>query len=138
MDDRHVATLGVLASLAVLLAVAAPYALLPSAGAAGLSTYYGFGIVGPWGVLLFALVTTVAFAGGRQRRTDPETVAGATIAVGLVAALTAVEWALAVDPDVVASLSTAAWLAYHPWIVVGLSVLLPAIGGAYARALGLV
>ncbi len=138
MDDRTVAALGVLASLAAIGAVAAPYVLLPSAEASGLSTYARYGVVGPWGVVLFALVTTVAFAAGRQRRTDPATAAGATVAVGLVAALVAVEWALAVDPDVVASITTTEWLSVHRWVVAGLTAAIPAVGFAYARVLDLV
>jgi hypothetical protein len=137
MDQRTPPTVGVVVSLSVVVAVVVPYVALSSAAAAAIPTYYGQGLVGPWGPALLALVSAVAFASGRQNRTPPDTVAGATLALGVATALLAVEWALAVDPAVVQSIGTEDWLGSHRWVVVLASLLPPAVAVWYARTLDL-
>jgi hypothetical protein len=134
MDQRTPPTVGVVVSALVVVAAVGPLVVLPDPG--GLETYYASGIVGAWGVALLALVTVVAFAAGRQLRTEPDTVAGATLVVGVAMVLVGLEWALAVDPAVLQSSTTAAWMANHRWAVVGTSLGVPAVAVWYARAIG--
>lgn len=133
MDQRTPPTAGMVASLAVVAVVALPYVLLSPQAAAGLPTYYDRGLVGPWGPALLAMVALIAFAGGRQRRTPPDTAAGATLVLCLAATLLSVEWALAVDVGVVQQLGTAGWLSVHRFLLIGASALatLAAIGWAF-------
>lgn len=138
MDQRTPPGAGVVVSLAVVVAVLAPYLLLSPQAASAVPAYYGYGLVGPWGPGLLALVATVAFAAGRRGRTPPETVAGATLALGIAAVVLAAEWALAVDPALVQSIGTADWLGTHRWVLVGLAALLPVVAGWYAATLELV
>jgi uncharacterized membrane protein len=138
MDERIPPTVGILVCLVVVAVVVAPFLVLPPSESAGLSTYYASGIAGGYGVGLLALVALVAFAGGRQRRTEPDTVAGATLVVGVGMVVLALQWALAVDAEVLQSITTAAWMADHRWVLVGLSALVPVASGWYARAVGVV
>lgn len=137
MDERTPPTVGVVASLSVVAVALLPYVLLPASAAAAIPTYYDQGLAGPWGPVLLAVVMTVAFASGRQRRTPPDTVAGATLVLGVAAALLALEWAVAVDPAVVQSIGTADWLGSHRWALVGTSLLPPLVAAWYARTLEL-
>lgn len=136
MDERTPPTVGIVACLAVLVAIVGPFFALPPQATAGLGPYYRSGLAGGWGVGLLALVALVAFAGGRQRRTDPETVAGATLVVGVATLLVSVEWALAVNPEVVQTVGTATWLGVHRWVVVACSAVVPVAAAWYARTLG--
>ncbi|PSQ43732.1 hypothetical protein BRD17_05605 [Halobacteriales archaeon SW_7_68_16] len=142
MSDRTPAptlpVVGALASLVAVLVVLAPFVLLRGAESAGLGTYYEFGLVGPEIVALLAAVATVAFEGARRGQTPPETVAGATIVLGGVATLVALQWAIAVDGAVVGSITTADWLDIHRWLVVGAAAVVDGVAVAYARRLGLV
>jgi len=138
MDQRTPPTAGVVASLAVVAVVALPYVLLSPRAAAGVPTYYDRGLVGPWGPALLSMVALIAFAGGRQRRTPPDTAAGATLVLCLVATLLSVEWLLAVDPGVVQQLGTADWLSVHRFLLVGASVLATLAAAWWAVVLDLV
>jgi hypothetical protein len=138
VDERAPATVGLLGTLAVAAVAVAPYVALPTAESTGLSVYYGFGFIGPWGVVLLALVAGVAFAAGRQDRTPAETAAGATLGIGVVMALLALQWALAVDESVVLQLGTADWLQHHRWVFVAVTLVVPASAAWYARELRLI
>jgi len=132
MDQRTPPTVGILASLAVVAVVAAPYVLLSPQAAAGVPTYYDGGLAGPWGPALLSTVALIAFAGGRQRRTPPDTAAGATLVVCVAATLLAAGWALTVEPSVVRQLSAAGWLSLHRFLLVGAAAVatLAAVGWA--------
>lgn len=138
VDRRTPPTVGVVISLSVVGVVVAPYLILEPAAAAAVPTYYEQGLVGPWGAGLLALVACVAFAGGRQNRTPPDTAAGATLALGVAAALLAAEWALSVDPAIVQSIGTADWLSVHRFLLVGASALVAVVAGWYALTLDLI
>ena len=138
VDERVPPTVGLLGALGVAVVAAAPYVALPSADASGLGVYYGYGLVGPWGVTLLAAVAAVAFAAGRQDRTPPETAAGATVGLGVVIAVLALQWAFAVDESVVFQLTTAEWIEYHRWAFVAAALLVPVSAGWYAKTLRLV
>jgi hypothetical protein len=130
MNDLRLApTVGIVASLAVLAALAAPYVLAESAADVGL--YYGSGALNPLLGGLFALVVLIVFAAGREGRTDPELAAGAALALGLFTLLIVVAWALTVRVDVLV-IATG-----HRWAVVAVAALLPASALWFARALNL-
>lgn len=128
MNDLRLApTVGIVASLAVLAALAAPYVLAESAGDVGL--YYSSGALNPLLAGLFALVVLIVFAAGREGRTDPGLAAGAALALGLFTLLIVVAWALTVRVDVLV-IATA-----HRWAVVAAAALLPVSALWFARAL---
>lgn len=135
--ERTPPTAGILASVIVLGIVVAPFLALTGNEAAGLQTYYGYGLVGPWAISLLALLSIVAFAAGRERRTDPVTVAGGTLVFGLASLAVALVWAVSVPGDVVQQIGTAAWLSYHRWLLVAAAAAVLAAAAWYARALDL-
>jgi len=133
MDALRLApTVGIVASLSVLVALLAPFLAVEQGSAVG--TYYGAGAVNGLAVGLFAGVALVAFAAGREGRSPPDTVAGVTIVLGLFAAILALLWALTVPRSLVTQLSTATWIDGHRWLVAALTVVIPAAAGWYARA----
>lgn len=133
MDTTDAApTAGIVVCLLVLGLLAAPYLLLSAPGT-GLGVYYSGGPLGVGAVAFLAVLLVVVFLSGRQRRTPPDTVAGIALVGGVAALLFALLWAVSVDADNVYSF-TAQWMAYHRWVVVAASGLLPATAAVYARA----
>ncbi|PSP38142.1 hypothetical protein BRC71_05580 [Halobacteriales archaeon QH_7_65_31] len=135
-------TLGIGAALVVLGLLLAPYLLVPEASA--VRTYYGAGTVTPLVAGLFALVSIVIFAAGREDRTDPAVAAGAGLVFGAFGTLVALVWTLTIpNPDsLVGSLGSvrgiaATFLEYHRYLVVGATAAVAASGGWFARKLGL-
>jgi hypothetical protein len=144
---RRAPQLGITACLAVLVAAVAPYVLLPQEATAGLEFYYGAGVFGPTIVAVFAVVNVVVFGAGLGDRSDPVTVAGAALVVGLFMTLMALEWIVSAPADVAtvvgdvpgdpeAEIRVPLWLEYHRWAVLGSSALVAVAAGLYARALG--
>jgi len=130
MDALRTAPIvGIAGCLAVLAALAAPYVLAETPTAVG--AYYASGAVNPLLAGVFALVAIIVFAAGREERTDPGLAAGVAITLGVFIVVVALAWALTVRVDVIAIETS------HRWIVVGASVLVPAGGAWFARALGL-
>lgn len=135
--DHLPPALGAVAGVAAAAVVAAPYVLVAEQSLPGVWTYYDFGLAGPWIVGLFGLVCAIAFEAGRRRRTPGETVAGVTLALGLIAVVLALQWAMAVPRGVVVSIGRAEWLAHHRWAVVAVTAVVPASAAWYARTLRL-
>lgn len=146
MDSRRAApTLGIVASLLLVVLVAVPYFVVENAGA--VRSYYGAGALTPWASALMALVAVIVFAAGREGRSDPDTAAGAAVGLGVVTVLVAVVWAVSVPADVplqlttdrslLGPLTTATVIEYHRWVVAAVSVLPGAAAAWYARALRL-
>lgn len=133
-DDRLAPTVGALASLALLATIVAPYVLVPGNEQQALTAYYEAGIVGPTVLALIAAVGVIVFAAGRQGRTDPETAAGAGLALGGFGVVLSLAWALTTDTAVLLNTS-ADWLPMHRWVVIAAAGLVAAAGGWYARAL---
>lgn len=132
--DRVAPLVGVVACVALLLVLGAPYALISDSDA-GVTAYYAAGPVGAWGLAFLALVSVIVFLAGRRGRTDPALAAGISLAVGLVMLALAAWWAASVDSNLVFSFPPgAAWISNHRWAVVAVAALVPASAGAYARA----
>ena len=136
MDQVRLAPLvGIGAAIVVLLLLAGPYMLVEPASAIG--TYYGTGAITPLLAGLFALLSIVIFAAGRQDRTDPALAAGATLVMGVFALVIALAWALTVPRSVVTQMSTAQIIVYHRAALVLGTLGLPLAAGWYARTMRL-
>jgi hypothetical protein len=146
MDSRRAApTLGIVASLLLVAAVAVPYVVVEESGVVG--AYYASGALTPWASCLVALVAVIVFAAGREDRTDPETAAGAALGLSVVGFLVAALWAVTVPVDVPLQLTTdrpllgpltvAMVIEYHRWVVALVAILPATAAGWYARSLGL-
>lgn len=135
MDTADAApTAGIVACLALLLALAAPFVLAGGAESP-LGVYYASGVVGVTGAAFIAAVLVVVFLSGIQGRSPPDTVAGIAVVAGLALFVIALSWALAVGEDVLFSFpASAAWIEYHRWVVLAIAALVPAAAGTYARA----
>lgn len=134
---RRAPQLGIAACLAVVCVVVAPYVALPEDAATGLAFYYDAGFFGPRLIGVFAAVAIVVLGAGLGERSDPATIAGAALVIGLFMTLMSIEWLLALSPEDVTGITTQDWLAYHRWLVLAFSALSAAAAGLYARALGL-
>jgi hypothetical protein len=129
---ERAATLGVVACLATLAAMGAPYALIPEPGT-GLPIYYGSGPAGAGAVAFLAVLQPVVLLSGTRGRLDAQTAAGMATVVGLAMLGLAALWALAVPTELVLSFP-AAWMGWHRWAVVAVVALVPAASAVYARA----
>lgn len=130
--DRETAfsAAGIVASLASLGALAAPYLLVPDPGT-GLGIYYRAGPTGAGAVAFLTAVEVVALGAASRGRDDPATAAGVAVVVGGAAALLAVGWATAVPRELVLSFP-APWMGWHRFAVVGLMAMLPVAAAGYA------
>ncbi|MFD1645153.1 DUF7548 family protein [Haloarchaeobius litoreus] len=136
VDVRTPPTVGIAAGIGFVIAVFAPYVALSSSGVAALETYYGYGLVAPTYLTLFALVGIVVLAAGREARTEPDLAAGVALVIGLAATLLTLLWATGVEESVVSSIGTETWLAYHRWVVLALGVVFTGTSVWYADVLG--
>ena len=145
MEDRRLApTVGIVASLLVVVLLAVPYGVVDGKAVAN---YYGAGVLSPWVGGLLALVAVVVFAAGREDRTEPETAAGVGLGLGVATVAVFALWAVTVpaevplqlttDEPLVGPLTTGTVVEYHRWVLTAASFLLPAAGAWYARALRL-
>lgn len=128
---RLAAGLGVASALVTAVLAFLPYAVLdPTA----MGPYFAAAPVGPPAIGLLSLVAIVVLAAGLSGRSDPTTMAGAALVLGLFAAVLAWWWTLSVSPSLVGGLTEADWFGNHRWgLALAASVLLAAAGG-YARA----
>lgn len=129
---RTAPTAGIVACLLVLVVAFAPAVLVE---ASGVGAYYASGPVGLPAVGFLSALGVVVFLSGRQERTDPATVAGFTVVLGVAVLALSVLWAVSIDPTVLFSFPAEyAWLAWHRWAVPVASLGVPASAGLYARA----
>lgn len=131
------AAAGLVLSMLTVLTALFPY-LLSDLEATEVGSYYDYGLLGGWSVLVVAVVAVVVFASAYQRRSDPATAAGAGLVLGLAATVLALVWAFAVPYGVVVQLPTGAWFEYHRWLLVFFSVGIALAGGWYAATQDLV
>ena len=143
---RLAPTVGIVACLALLAVLVVPYLLIRTPGIAG--AYYAAGPINPLFAGLFALVALLALAAGRQDRTDPVIAAATALVFGAFGAVFCLLWLggdpgtvilnLDLSPDSPAGESgLVRTLQYHPYVVVLVSLLVPASAVWYARELGL-
>lgn len=131
MDGKAAAGVGLAGCVAVLIALAAPYVLVPDSDSA-LGVYYGAGVAGAGAVGFLALVGVVVLLAGIRGRTDPPTAAGIAVVVGAATVVLAVAWALAVPRELVLSFP-AEWMGWHRWAVAAVALVVPLGSVAYAR-----
>ena len=131
LPETSAPTVGVVAALAALAVVVAPYFLIDATEAA---VYYSAPTFVPIHLVvgLFAMVAVVVFAAGRNGRTDPPTAAGAAVVLGGFMALLVFWWALAVG-GLVGSLTDVATFDYHRWLLLVAVLAVAASAGWYAR-----
>ncbi len=136
MDGSRVAPLvGIVGCGLVLLALLAPYLGL---GGGAVGAYYAAGALNPLVGGLFAAVTIIVLAAGRTGRTDPATAAGVALVFGLVVAGVSLAWSLTVPESIVFQLATSSLIEFHRWVLALVSLVVPAGGAWYTRALALV
>lgn len=116
-SERAAASVGILACLLTAGVVVAPYLLLPPDLVGTVQDYYANGAVTPLAPGLLGLIGAIVFASGRERRSDPDLVAGITLAIGLFSFVVALEWALAFRPDLVGSNEALEFMSTHRWSV---------------------
>jgi hypothetical protein len=136
MDDETPALAGAGVALVPVAVLLAPYLLLPAAETSGLGTYYGSGPLGGVFVPLVAtlgLVTAIAFVGVYRGQSDPSLAAGTGVGLGIVGSVLVGQWALGVDPAVVASIGTATWLGWHRWLLLAATVAITAASYGFYR-----
>lgn len=139
MDHARFAPLvGIVGSLLVLVVLALPYAVFDMAAGTTPGLYYSAGAVSPLVAGLFALVTVIFGAAGREDRTDPLLAAGATLALGVFTVLVVALWALTVPADVVAGISESTVGKQHRWILTAVALVVPLSSAWWARSLGVV
>jgi hypothetical protein len=139
MDRLRLApTVGVLASLLVVVVLALPYAV---ASSEAVTAYYTSGVITPFAGGLLALVAIIVFAAGREGRSDPAIADGTALALGIVAVVVALAWAMTTRTDVFTLAQydglAFAMLQYHRHAFVLASVGVPAAAVWYARELGM-
>jgi hypothetical protein len=130
--EEAAVTVGVVACLATLAVMGAPYVLISEPGT-GLPIYYGAGPLGAGAVAFLAVIQPIVLLSGTRGRADPQTVAGMAVVVGLAMLGIAAWWALAVPPELVLSFP-AAWMGWHRWAVVAATAVVAAASAVYARA----
>ena len=124
--------IGVVACLAALAAMGAPYVLISEPGT-GLPIYYGAGPLGAGAVAFLAVIQPIVLLSGTRGRADPATAAGVAVVVGFAMLGIVLAWAFSVPDELVLSFP-AAWMGWHRWTVVLIVVVVAAANGGYARA----
>ncbi|MFP8891364.1 hypothetical protein ACLI4U_16590 [Natrialbaceae archaeon A-CW2] len=129
-------TLGIIAALAYGIIAIAPYVFL-EVDSTVIDVYYDASLAGPQFLSLLAVVALVLFAAGRQGRTEPDTIAGLTLVIGVVLTVLTLTWALAVPTEIVLEAGDVTWFEYHRWGAVAAAATIPAAAAWYTRVLGL-
>ncbi|MFC4449549.1 DUF7548 family protein [Halorussus aquaticus] len=131
LPETPAPTVGIVAALAVLAAVVAPYFLID---APEVGVYYSAPTFLPVHLVvgLFAMVAVVVFAAGRNGRTDPPTAAGATVVLGGFMTLLVLWWAVEVG-GLVGSLTSVAAFDYHRWLLLVTAFAVAATAGWFAN-----
>ena len=130
--EQAAPALGILGCLAVVVTLALPY-LVSTGWGSQLGRYYAAGPIGVGAVLFFALVGVVVFLAGARGRTDATTAAGISLALGVVALLVALLWAMSVSLQPLFGFP-ASWITDHRWYVVAVTAIVPVAAALYARA----
>jgi hypothetical protein len=130
--EQAAPALGIAGCLAVVVVLAFPFALFPDWGTE-LGRYYTSGPLGVGTVLALALVGIVVFLAGTRGRTDPTTAAGIAVALGAVALVVALSWAVVAPLDPLFGFP-AFWITELRWVVVAVTGVVPLAALLYARS----
>lgn len=130
---RLAPTVGIVASLAVLVVLVIPYLVVDATGSVG--AYYAVGSGNALAVGLFAIISIIVLAAGREGRSSPDVVSGAALVLGLFMVTMATLWAVTIPTGFVAQMTTETLLQYHSGALVVVSALVPLSAAWYARAL---
>ena len=122
---------GIFAAVLVLILGAVPYFL---GSPAAVSAYYTGAPVGPPMVALFAVLELIVLLAGLRRRSDPATVAGIAIVLGLFAAIIAWWWALAIEAALAGGVTQLDLFRNHRWAVAIAATLQVITAVAYGNA----
>lgn len=134
MEQSRLAPLvGIVGCVLVLVLIAVPYGLVETA----VGTYYGTGAINPLVAALFALLSVIVLAAGREARTDPGLAAGVGLTFGAFIVVVALAWALTVPEDVVLGMSENTLIEYHRWALVAVGLPVPVASVWWARTLDL-
>ena len=137
-QTRLAPLVGVVGCVLVLVALALPYALVRTAPSTAVGTYYAEGAVNPLVAGIFALVTAIILAAGRDERTDPPMAAGVGIALGLFTVVVLTIWAVTVPEQVLFDMDAPAAITSHRWVSIAVSLVIPASSAWWSRTLGLI
>lgn len=130
--ESAASAVGAVACLFLAAVVFAP-ALLVTQSNVGVAAYYAAGPVGLSVVGFLGLLGVVAFLAGRQGRTDPATVAGLVVVLGVAMLGFALLWVASLDSNLIFSFPAEYdWIADHRWAVTGVAAVVAVAGGAYA------
>ena len=136
MNDLRVApTVGIAGCVLYLLGLVVPFALIAETSAVG--AYYDAGVVSPVLTGVFALVTIIVLAAGREGRSDPSIAAGAGLVIGAFVVTLSFAWAATVPESLVLGLTESTLIQYHRWGLVIAGLPIPVGSAWFARALGL-
>jgi hypothetical protein len=132
-NDTVAPTVGTVASLLLAVVVFAP-ALLITETQVGVADYYAAGPIGVSVVGFLGFVGVVVFLAGVQERTEPATVAGLTLVLGVAMFAFAAVWAFSIDTTLLFSFPAQyAWIENHRWAVLVLAAVVPVAAAGYAR-----
>lgn len=131
MNARTLAArLGAAACLLLVALAALPYLVMDGTE---VGVYYGVGPVGPPFLALVATVALVALLSGAAERSDPATVAGVAVVLGVLLVLFGGLWAVPAS-GVVGGTTAPAAFDYHPWAVVATALVVFGSAAWFARA----
>ncbi len=136
-QTRLAPLVGVVGCVLVLVSLAVPYGLVRTAPASAVGTYYGEGVLNPLVGGIFALVTAIVLAAGRDERTDPPLAAGVGIALGGFTFVVTALWAATVPQQVVFDMDAPAIITYHRWASAAVALVIPTASLWWSRTLGL-
>ncbi|WP_415381278.1 hypothetical protein [Halosimplex sp. TS25] len=136
-QTRLAPLVGVVGCVLVLVSLAVPYGLVRTAPATAIGTYYGEGALNPLVGGMFALVTAIVLAAGRDERTDPPLAAGVGIALGGFTFVVTALWAVTVPQQVVFDMDAPAIITYHRWASAAVALVIPVASLWWSRTLGL-
>lgn len=136
-QTRLAPLVGVVGCVLVLVALAVPYALVRTSPASAVGTYYAQGALNPLVGGLFALITAIVLAAGRDERTDPPLAAGVGIALGGFTVVVVAVWAITVPQQVLFDMDAPAIITYHRWASAAVAALVPVASLWWSRTLGL-
>ncbi len=131
MRHRDAAAVCAAVCLAVLGALAIPYLVTNPESVA---VYYRAPLAGVRFAGVLTLLVLLALVLGYAGRVDRTVLAAVIVVLGGYAFLITVWWAVTLSPHVAMELSTADEFAYHRWLLVGLTLLVPLAGLWYARS----